>query len=162
MSTYKHPEAYCRMSYANGDRSVTEVLWNSRDGVTPYGIGSADGTCELLHVDWNKDKRDIFFVPPVGSRVFIDLTMDAARAYRRVFVEKYWEKEIYGERMCDRTDVWTTKEEAVEQLAKGDYETGGVPGAQPDVVVVDERLHKLYRERADALLKRLIPNPRFT
>lgn len=161
--SYQHPEAYSLMHYTNKNRTVTERLWNARDGVTPFIIGSVDGKHELTHQDWASDRRDIVFVPPVGSRVFLDLTLDAARVYRRQYVEKYWDKEVHGSKMSERTDLWKTPEEAVEYLAKNDYAQGGAPGKAPDIVIVDERLHKLFLERAQTIERVLsIPaNPRF-
>ena len=158
---YQHKEAYCVMTYANEDRSVVEQIWNARDGVTPFLVSSQDGAHELQHVDWQNDRFTIGYIPKVGSRIFVDLTMDAARAYRRTFVAKYWDVDNHGYVMSEQTDRWLTQEEAVERLAKGDFEQGGEPGKQPDVVVVTEFLHNLYIERSAIVLRILIPNPRF-
>lgn len=51
-----HKEAFCLMRYASKDNAVVEYLWNSRDGVTPFGIKAKDGQTDLLHVDWNRDE----------------------------------------------------------------------------------------------------------
>lgn len=48
-----------------------EWLWNSRDGVTPFVIPSADGSVRMKHVDFFRDVRAPFHVPPEGSRVFV-------------------------------------------------------------------------------------------
>lgn len=37
-SKYKHAEAYCLMKYKCEKCGKTEILWNSRDGVTPFMI----------------------------------------------------------------------------------------------------------------------------
>lgn len=34
---YKHAEAFCLMVYSCVDCGHTETIWNSRDGVTPFG-----------------------------------------------------------------------------------------------------------------------------
>jgi hypothetical protein len=69
---YNHSEAYCLMVYATEDRSEVETIWNSRDGVTPFCIKSRDGSKFMNHIDWHRDMPDPDFVPPYGSRVFID------------------------------------------------------------------------------------------
>jgi hypothetical protein len=37
---HNHPEAFMLMEYVSEDGSETEVLWNSRDGVTERGKSS--------------------------------------------------------------------------------------------------------------------------
>lgn len=57
MSEYIYAEAYCLMWYACtcGHR---ELVWNSRDGVTPFGmLCPSCGNATLNHVDWDLDKR---------------------------------------------------------------------------------------------------------
>src|SRR5215469_16924087 len=55
MTNSVHKEAFCLMWYACkcGHR---ERVWNSRDGVTPFGMGCPScGKSTLLHVDWELD-----------------------------------------------------------------------------------------------------------
>ncbi|MCA1593067.1 MAG: hypothetical protein LC754_10535 [Acidobacteria bacterium] len=66
-------EAYCLMRYATDDRSEEEVIWNSRDGATPFAITNRTGMKLMTHVDWHLDEQMApDFVPPEGTRVFID------------------------------------------------------------------------------------------
>jgi hypothetical protein len=63
------------MNYASEGGRVREVLWNSRDGVTPLGIRSRSGI-EMRHVNYLDDLRLPGYLPAVGSRVFVDATLD--------------------------------------------------------------------------------------
>lgn len=51
---YEHAEAFCLMWYGCkcGHR---ERIWNSRDGVTPFGMGCPSCGGSMSHVDWQKD-----------------------------------------------------------------------------------------------------------
>lgn len=137
-SRFNHAEAFCLMWYQDLVTGERERLWNGRDGVTPFVITSPAGN-ESRHADFHLDERRPMHVPKIGDRIFVDLTIERAREYRRVFVDKWWDVEIEGGyRMRDRTDVWQTKDEAVESLAQGDYAPlGGNAGGQPDIVIVD-------------------------
>lgn len=81
------PEAFCLMHYASRDGSVTEVLWNSRDGVTPFCITAKDGKTELTHVDWGADKFAPGHKLMPGDRYFGPLTRGAAEKYALARIE---------------------------------------------------------------------------
>lgn len=146
---YAHKEAFALMRYRDDVTGAVEILWNSRDGVTPFTITSRAGN-PATHVDYDLDQCVPVHTPALGSRVFVDLTMERARAHRTVFVERWWDSEVRGMKM---SDCWDTKEAAIEALAHGDFDPPpGVPvGArygQPDVVIVDEAfLDALRRSR---------------
>jgi hypothetical protein len=72
---FDHPEGFCLMSYAGEDGHTKELLWNSRDGVTPFVIRSRDGA-DLSHVGFSDDLTVPGYLPAVGSRVFVDATLD--------------------------------------------------------------------------------------
>jgi len=85
--TYRHKEAFALMWYACkcGHR---ERLWNSRDGVTPFGFGcpSCSGTVGdkgLLHVWWNLDVCVPNHTPHPGQRIWRDGTREDAEAILR-------------------------------------------------------------------------------
>jgi hypothetical protein len=78
--TYQHKEAFALMWYecACGHR---ERIWNSRDGVTPFGISCPScGGYELHHVAWNLDDCQPDFKPHRGQRYFASGTADEAVA----------------------------------------------------------------------------------
>jgi hypothetical protein len=140
---YTHPEAFCLMAYQDQVTGERELIWNSRDGVTPFTITSRAGN-EARHVEWSRDRYVPDYEPPPGSRVFVDLTLERAREYRRAFVERWWDQGVHGARMSER---YASKDEAVEQLAQSDMEQGG--GGTPDLIEVTARfLIELVDRRA--------------
>lgn len=89
--SYVHKEAFCLMTYRADDGSKEEeVIWNSRDGVTPFVITLRSGK-EARHVDWHLDRCVPDHMPPLGSRIFVDLTAPRARELARRNAERYWE-----------------------------------------------------------------------
>jgi hypothetical protein len=71
-------EAFCMMKYQS-DAGEVEFIWNSRDGVTPFGVRLKSGS-EARHVEWQRDQYLPNYVPEVGSRIFVDYTPLEARA----------------------------------------------------------------------------------
>jgi len=74
---YNHGEAFCLMKYQSDDGTEQEIIWNSRDGVTPMVITMKSGKTGT-HVDWYNDKCVPDHVPSPGDRIFIDLTEEKA------------------------------------------------------------------------------------
>lgn len=114
---YKHKEAFCLMKYQTKDGFLTETLWNSRDGVTPFGITSTDGR-EMLHIDWNGDRCQPDFQPQKGMRVFVTATEDLVRERLKKYVEKIFTEHHGG--------YWKTREEAYAALLP-DWIKDGAP-----------------------------------
>lgn len=81
MTKYKHKEAFCLMWYGCkcGHR---ELIWNSRDGVTPFSLDCPScGQPDLMHIDFNRDKFAPNHVLNTRQRYWRDGTMeDALRA----------------------------------------------------------------------------------
>lgn len=116
---YAHGEAYKVMKYASDDGKLVERIWNSRDGVTPFIVRSADGV-EMKHVDWPQDVYQPFWPHvraglKVGDRIFVDMTREEAEKagdrIRSRWVEKHgiylrarWHKHI--EAHMAQTDDW--------------------------------------------------------
>lgn len=125
---YQHAEAYCLLTYqavdGSGDR---EVVFNSRDGVTPFVISLRDGR-EARHVMALAVRRPDF-VPPPGSRIFVDLTADRARALAEHNVAGWWRHPELGPMARER---WGSQAEMVAVIA-ADYTR--LPGA-PDLIEV--------------------------
>lgn len=67
---YNHAEAFCLMRYASKDGRVSEWIWNSRDGVTPFIVTAKDGKTELTHVNWRGDECRPDHVLQPGDRYF--------------------------------------------------------------------------------------------
>jgi hypothetical protein len=86
---YTHGEAFCLMTYRSDDGTEEEIIWNSRDGVTPFVITLRSGK-EARHIDWQRDRRVPDHTPPAGTRIFVDLTDDAARRYAAANAERFF------------------------------------------------------------------------
>ena len=59
---YNHKEAFCLMTYRCKDCGFEERIWNSRDGVTPFGLAcpSCKGH-DHVHADWQNDRCNPLF-----------------------------------------------------------------------------------------------------
>jgi hypothetical protein len=78
---HNHAEAFMLMNYACRDPECQhhEIIWNSRDGVTPFGMNCPScGGNELIHCNWKLDKYAPDHKPHAGQRVWIDLTPERA------------------------------------------------------------------------------------
>lgn len=79
---FKHQEAYKLMNY-RCKCGLHEMIWNSRDGVTPFTVPCPD--CKdpmgMVHVDWMEDKFLPIYVPKKGDRFFVSMTKEKAREY---------------------------------------------------------------------------------
>ncbi len=131
------------MKYASKDGSVVEYLWNSRDGVTPFGLMSQDDETELYHAEWEKDIYCPNYVPSVGMRIFVRLTLERALEHATANVEKWWtDNNGFRERFPD-------KAEAIKHFAisyEHDYGDNS-----PDVITVtQEWLDDLTTARSKA------------
>jgi len=116
---YNHKEAFCLMTYKCEKCMVQEMIWNSRDGVTPFciscktcGASSFPGPL-MQHINWQNDTCDPSYCPKKGERVFIDSTLQIRRIYERMKIERFWNHAEYP--MFKR---WNTKEEALDALTK--------------------------------------------
>lgn len=66
----------------------------------------------MQHVDWHLDQNDPNYQPQKGERIFVDWSREACEKFRRTYIEKHWDNCEYP--MCERTDLWKTKEEALQ------------------------------------------------
>lgn len=129
----QYREAFSRMKYRTEDGAYQEWIWNSRDGITPHRVLATGTTVLQTHVDWQDDIFDPFYVPLVGERVFVDLTIERARHFRRKFSRG-------------------ASEEDITRLAWKDY-IQFYPST-PDLVVVDVAMRHHFAARAEALKSR--------
>jgi hypothetical protein len=75
---HNHAEAFMLMRYVADDGSEEELIWNSRDGVTPFVISLRSGK-QATHKDWTGDRYLPGHKPQPGDRIFVDLTEEAAK-----------------------------------------------------------------------------------
>lgn len=81
MRQYNHKEAFCLMWYVCEDCGHRERIWNSRDGLTPFGTGCPScGGYQMLHADWHLDERKPNHTLHRGQRFWRDGTLREARA----------------------------------------------------------------------------------
>lgn len=141
-------EAFMLMRY-EGAGGRREWLWNSRDGITPFCIASADRGAELHHGNWHLDRYEPFYVPAVGSRVFVDLTEDTARPLAQDYVERHWDR---GQcQMQGHPDFAAAgKEGTVEIFVRKWVADWG--GHSPHVAVVTEVMHAQFQARREAAI----------
>lgn len=92
---YKHAEAFCLMKYKCEKCGQAEVVWNSRDGVTPFIINCEKCGGNMQHIDWHSDVRQVGYIPKLGQRVFIDMPSDVFKIYCRVKA-KYIKDNVEG------------------------------------------------------------------
>ncbi|MCF2487482.1 hypothetical protein [Dyadobacter sp. CY347] len=71
-----HAEAFCHMTYESiGIRKkISVVIYNSRDGVTPFVFQSKEFGVELQHVNWRADVYDPNYKPKTGDLIWRDAT----------------------------------------------------------------------------------------
>ncbi|NGO50482.1 hypothetical protein [Allomesorhizobium camelthorni] len=137
--TRRFAEAFMLMKYA-GKAGEVEWLWNSRDGVSPFGVSTGSGGGIMNHADWREDVFVPNFVPPIGMRIFVDLTMDKALVSARKRVSESWDRGQY--QMKDHPILGPLGPAgAADELAK---EIVG-NGDQPTVEIVTEEIHDHFR-----------------
>ncbi len=138
-------EAYCLMLYrCEGAEPHDEILWNSRDGVTPFVIKCARCESEMKHENWSKDRRVPDHIPEVGDRIFVNLTMDQAMPGARKHVEQYWD---HSEWPLSKTYPGMTREECVGAKAQEWVGDGG----NPHVIEVTDKTKAEFRLRANTV-----------
>jgi len=128
---HQHAEAFKLMKYRD-TAGNEEIIWNSRDGVTPFIVTSRHGF-EAQHVDWNKDTYAPDYAPKPGDRIFVDLTIDVAIEFARKRVAESWEHPKYPMREHG-TFALLNKDEAAGYLAR-DYVGAG---DQPHILEVTQ------------------------
>lgn len=122
---HRHGEAFKLMTYRADDGSEEEVIWNSRDGVTPFVITLRSGK-QATHVNWAGDMYAPDHQPQQGDRIFVDLTPARKRQHVRRQAQRYWDTNAAGAR-----DQFASVDELAELLA-GESLTPG----EPDLIEV--------------------------
>lgn len=85
-----HAEAFCLMWYRCERCQHLERFWNSRDGVTPFGTQCPScGQPTLQHAFFGSDKYAPDHKPPVGQKVWIDMTRERAEHFIRKRIKAY-------------------------------------------------------------------------
>jgi hypothetical protein len=116
---FNHPEAFCHMRYQSEDGRESEIIWNSRNGVTPFMVASRSGKM-MQHVDWRNDRRDAHYKPKPGDRIFVDATREMLLDLAKKRVEENWNHPQYP-----MSEMFETKDAAVEMLLEDWTKRGG-------------------------------------
>ena len=134
---FKHAEAFCLMKYRSEDGTEEEILWNSRDGVTPFMLRSKSGKM-MLHVDWKQDEYRPDFKPKPGDRYYVSAARELCTPMLNEYVEKIFTEEGGG--------YWKTREEAFEALLPDWLHNGEAPWVM--TVPCDDREYAMTTEEA--------------
>lgn len=92
MTKHIHGEAFNLMTYFCKDCGHKEIIWNSRDGVTPFGCGCPSCGKTLLHSDWGKDTYAPSHKLLSNQKYWRDGTPEEAEAFMRKRIELYRDK----------------------------------------------------------------------
>ena len=112
-------KAFHVMQYECEKCKKTEILWNSRDGVTPFAVSCrACNEGMMNHIKWEEDYIDLDYVPVRGSRVFVDATPEIFKITLRALVDANWDNPVYP-----MSKSFTSKQDAIEQMS-GELNTG--------------------------------------
>ncbi|KKN10370.1 hypothetical protein LCGC14_1037310 [marine sediment metagenome] len=111
-------EAFNLMTYECEKCLKKEVLWNSRDGVTPFIIRCRHCQGEAKHINWSGDLYAPKHLPKRGDRVFLTMPSAINIILNKSMVAERWEHGEYP--MKERFE---TQEEALEVMA-GDAQKG--------------------------------------
>lgn len=84
---YQHKEAFCLMWYAC-ECGHRERIWNSRDGVTPFGTTCPSCTNIMRHADFRLDEPAPGHELHLGQKFWRNGTPDEAEAIMRLRIEK--------------------------------------------------------------------------
>jgi hypothetical protein len=86
---HKHGEAFMLMRYACKSCAHAETIWNSRDGVTPFGARCPScGKVELYHVQWERDEYAPNHKLNNGQQFWRDGTVEEAEDIIRRRIDK--------------------------------------------------------------------------
>lgn len=100
MSQFLHGEAFCHMSYKCKKCHEVVSIWNSRDGVTPFGGNCVQECCDgsMQHENFSHDRFDPRHQPANGDLIWADFQCDEERgkelAIKRIDVFKGTEFEL--------------------------------------------------------------------
>lgn len=137
-----HKEAFCIMGYGCEKNSIhIELVWNSRDGVTPFCIDCRTCGAVAQHENWQGDRYEPNYIPTPGDRIFVDLTEQRAEEMAVKAVERWWDHSEFPMR-----ERYESKPEATVEMAKSYL---GSPGP-PDLIEVTEEIRRVFLDRASA------------
>ena len=142
-----HKDAFMLMIYEDEVNGRRELIWNSRDGVAPFIIRSKDGNTSR-HVEWKLDYYLPNYVPPVGSQIFVDSTLEVMTLKATRYVEENWANP--NDRMHQ---ICSTPEEAVQFFALDWSKDPRMPTAVVVTPEIRQHFFNLKESRKPKFLK---------
>lgn len=136
---YNHAEAFALMKYVSDDGTERELIWNSRDGVTPFTTTCIHGDKTMTHVGWRNDVCNPDYVPLVGSRVWVDMTPEIATEHATRYVDRFWNGKP------PMSGSFDTREEAINFFIK---QWTSQPGNPASIVVTEEWLTQYKADKS--------------
>lgn len=115
LQSSNHREAFCMMTYQCESCKKTVAIWNSRDGVTPFGVNCVFDECKgsMKHIRWIDDVFFPEYEPKSGDYVFMDMPAEYMKILTVQRVETCWDTGKYAMK-----DFFKTKEDATKELMK--------------------------------------------
>lgn len=130
-------EGYKLMQYQYGPNGRIEVVWNSRDGITPFIIFD-EQKHEAQHVNWKQDRYAPDHVPAIGDRVFIDDTREGAEASAARQFDNYNE-----EWQAAAIERYGSRENFIREIAV--HNLSQFYPHPPRIIVVDQFWHDYFK-----------------
>lgn len=147
---YPH-EAFALMEYGCEECGKVEIIWNSRDGVTPFMVDCPFCHGTMQHINWSHDRFTPNYIPPIGSRVFFSCT-NIHEVIQEVFdnyTEEVWEriKKNWAEYCTDRYElIWKTAQGNIADDLRFEH---------PHIAVINEDNQERFMSRYAKISKRL-------
>jgi len=131
MNKFKHVEAYCFMEYTcEKNHKHIEILWNSRDGVTPFIIQCNQCDGMMQHSNWHYDTR------------YVSNTLNHLKDGQRYFVDI--DEKLYIENIKKLIEEYKSDEEYIKYLKNNIYKA--LNGRFREVVNLGEPGIKTYKK----------------
>ncbi|MGD9156860.1 MAG: hypothetical protein PVG39_00500 [Desulfobacteraceae bacterium] len=151
-NSFQYPhEAFALMEYGCEECGKVEIIWNSRDGVTPFMVGCPFCRGTMQHINWSHDRFTPNYIPPIGSRVFFSCT-NIHEVIQEVFdnyTEEVWEriKKNWGKYYTDRYElIW--------KIAQGNI-VEDLRFEHPHIAIITENNQERFMSRYAKISKRL-------
>lgn len=149
--SHSHVEAFMLMTYAC-ECGHREVIWNSRDGVTPFGsVCPSCGKTTLRHVNWRQDVYAPNHKPHKGQRFWRNGTPDEAEAIMRRRIERMkGQYQLEPDQVEDL--IRKSRSGEMEEFRTGwptiDIHNGSVSGDVVRIIAADEKRARKAAKRA--------------
>src|SRR5574340_549317 len=144
---HTHGEAFRLMRYhgRKGLSEITLIIWNSRDGVTPFMTYCREYGIELQHINWQNDLYMPDYKPKKGDLIWVSHTKETAtksaeESYKMhsEMLEKYRNQKVDPEEynLAILEEMISNKQEYIDSAVHEMLFANGEP--QPHLILVEE------------------------